>query len=945
MKLTIIHNPNEPQNNTVLYGNNLDAVLRQHFKTFPQGAVLYHTSYSEKNRINDIQGFIYNHAVKKDYQEYILEIEPQLTGFEIAALVALVVSTSLSLYVMFTMPKMKTQAAESSNNELANRGNQNRLGGRVADIYGQVRSYPDLIAESYTYFGLDGVEVERQLLCIGRGYYQIDDLKDAMTKLSDIAGSSASIYDPNTSLTGTPIYKVGRTFEDLPLEVIKSSSITGQTLEAPEDSLLDTNAAYFTSAGEIVRRNTTVNFENLGLSVGDSVILSGAELDFLTETITGQITINPQQQIIFTAPDIVDFESYGRIRLGTFNTQIKYWLDSGLGALEPFLSNKNVAFAGEYNISSITRTASGSNFIYTANLQNPENTNTAWLDYADPTTTNIEKTLSSSVVLSDNENDVNLDGSYEVLAITADKLTIDVSSNTQWQDFGADTQAQDISIILDKLSSKWIGWHTIYQEHAEQVVFNVHFPQGLFRQNSKGGTSADYTAFQIEWQYVNKDGVPQGNVRTINRRIDGKTRAAFGHTERVSLISAYAGIRFRLSRSRKEIANNVSATMNIKDVYLAKTATKSVYEDVTVIQSEAIGSDGLYQLKERKLNCLVTRKLPLNGTGALTATKSGAQALIHAALDQFIGRRQLSEVDIQQILDVEQQVIDYFGSSKAAEFSYTFDDGNLSFEEISGMISSTIFCEDYRFGSKLRLKFDKPQTIPVMLFSEANKVPNSETRTKTYVARQGFYGKGYDGVEIEYTSPDDDSRITYVASDSVAPINLMKIKTSGIRTHEQAKTRAWREYNKMKYQTLSVEFTALEESNLLSRNDLILVSNGTRVRSDNGYVTGMDGNILELSNKVKAGEYFIYVQLPNMSVDIIACTALENGYEVVLSRAPTISLTIDDDLTSYQIVPQSESAPMPFLVTEISPSDAYTNNIIAANYDVNYYANDLEFWS
>lgn len=943
MKLTIIHNPNEPHNNAVIHADNIDVALRQYFKIFPQGAVLYHTSYSEKNRIQDINKFIGNHAVRDQYQEFILEIEPQLTGFEIAAIVSLVFSVSLSLYVMFTMPKMKAQTAESSNNELANRANQNRLGGRIADIYGQVRSYPDLIAESYTYYNDEGVEIERQLLCVGRGYYQINDMKDAATIVNDIAGTSVSVYDPNTSIIGTPIFKSGRTFNDLPLEVIKSSSITGQNLESPEDAILDTNAVYFTNAGEIVRRNTSINFTNLDLSVGDSVILSGAELDFLTETITGQITINPQQQIIFTAPDIVDFESYGRIRLGTFNTQIKYWFE--LTGAQPTLINRSVSFAGDYNIASISRVASGSNYIYTANLSSPENVNGNWLDYSDPTTNNAAKTLNSSVVLSDNENDVNLDGTYEILAIAVDKLTLNVAGVSTWQEFGLNTQSQDIEITLEKLSTKWIGWHSIYQEQPEQVVFNVHFPQGLFRQNSKGGTSEDYTSFRIEWQYIDANGVPQGNIQTIDRRIYGKTRAAFGRTERIQLMPAYSGIRFRVSRSRKSIANNVSAAMSLKTVYLAKTATKSLYDDVTVIQSEAIGSDGLYQLKERKLNCLVTRKLPLNGTGELVSTKSGAQALIHAALDAHIGRRQLSEVDIQQILDVEQQVINYFGSSKAAEFSYTFDDANLSFEEISGMIASTIFCEDYRFGSKLRLKLDKPQTIPVMLFSEASKVPNSETRSKFYVTRAGFYGKGYDAVEIEYTSPDDDSRIHYIASDSAMPINPLKIKTSGIRTHEQAKTRAWREYNKLKYQTINVEFTALEESNLLSRNDLILVSNGTRIASDNGYVVDMQGNVLELSSAVKAGTYFIYVQLPNMSVDIIECTALSDGYEVVLSRAPTVALTIDDGLTSYQIVPQSNATPMPFLVTEINPADNYTNNVVATNYNVNYYSKDKQFWS
>ncbi|WP_228261876.1 hypothetical protein [Acinetobacter baumannii] len=38
-------------------------------------------------------------------------------------------------------------------------------------------------------------------------------------------------------------------------------------------------------------------------------------------------------------------------------------------------------------------------------------------------------------------------------------------------------------------------------------------------------------------------------------------------------------------------------------------------------------------IKERKLNCLVNRKLPVDGTGPLHVTRSAGQALINLALD------------------------------------------------------------------------------------------------------------------------------------------------------------------------------------------------------------------------------------------------------------------------------------------------------------------------
>lgn len=938
MKLTIIHNPLEPHNNVVLYGDDLDTVLRQHFKTFPSGAVLYHTSYSEKNRIHDISKFMGNHAVRHKYQEYILEIEPQLTGLEIAAIVALVVSTSLSLYVMFTMPKMKAQTAESSNNELANRTNQNRLGGRVPDIYGQVRAYPDLIAESYTYYNDEGVEVERQLLCIGRGYYQVNDMKDATTNISSIAGSSVSVYNPSTSLIGSPSFKIGRTFSDLPLEVIKSSSITGQTIQRPNDNLIESSSIYFEYPNLIkLKSGAGIDFTQ-SFKVGDSIIVRDAIISSLNFSQSGSVQLSSSGIVVFSNQTLISkFDTYTHLRLSA----ALYAVDEPIDPSQPSNTQTNYYdLSGNYEVASIVRNGTQ----YTATLRNPTSRNPNWSRISGVAN------ITAGIELADSNQATNLDGTYTISSLTSAQIALSRPElvNSEWLELADLTSQSTISnsplVQLDQINTKWIGWYDVYLDGAEGFFLNIHWQQGLYWQSRSGRRDPLDVDIAIEYQQLNQNGEPIGSIFIENYRFRDFQLKPFGRTKRVNFSSRMNAFRFRVSSNRGADSQTVSDAI-LKDFYAFKKATKDRYEGVTVIQSESVGSDGLYQMKERKLNCLVTRRLPWNGTGALTATKSAAQALIHAALDNHIGRRQLDEVDIQQILDVERQVIDYFSSTKAAEFSYTFDDENLSFEEISGMIASTIFCEDYRFGSKLRLKFDKPQSIPVMLFSEANKVPNSETRTKNYVTRPNFYGKGYDAVEIEYTSPDDDSRINYIASDVSNPLNPMTIKTSGIRTHEQAKTRAWREYNKLKYQRLNVEFTALEESNLLSRNDLILISDGTRIKSDNGYIVSANGNILELSSKVAAGQYFIYVQLPNMSVDIIECQALESGYEVVLGRAPTIELTIDDELTSYQLVKQTESHPMPFLVTEINPSDRYTNSIVATNYDANYYSKDKTFWS
>ena len=377
--------------------------------------------------------------------------------------------------------------------------------------------------------------------------------------------------------------------------------------------------------------------------------------------------------------------------------------------------------------------------------------------------------------------------------------------------------------------------------------------------------------------------------------------------------------------------------MQARSVYTMSKLDKLSYEDVTIVRSVTVTNDISAGVKDRELNMLATRKLHLNGTGALTPTKSAAQALIYLALDQKNGRRSIAEVDIAQILAEEQAVINYFGNSKAAEFSYTFDDNNLSFEEIAGMVSSTMFCEAYRYGNKLRIRFEKPQPNSVLLFNAANKAPNTEKRTKSF----GIENK-YDGVEIEYTSPDDDTRITYVASDDENPINTMQIKTSGIRSHEQAKTRAWREWNKLKYRNITCEFEALEESELLARNDRILVADNTIVKTKDGIIDFVNGLTLGLSHPIESSvPYFIYLQLTDGRVDIVPCSYVDE-YTVLLSRPPLIALV--PEFTTYQLIESTETPSNAFMVTEIRPQGKMTNMLTCVNYDERYYQNDADFF-
>src|SRR5690606_36060038 len=169
--------------------------------------------------------------------DIVCEAGEPLTIFLVATAV---LSAGLAIYTYLNMPDVPQMDQKSGNNELSNRNNRERIKGRVPDIYGTVKSVPDLVTQPILYYKEDGVEVEECLMCLGRGEFEISDIKDGDTFGSTIDGFSTSVYAPGMSLTGTPQIQIGRSFNKAPLIGKKSSAITGQTLPDPTETAIDT---------------------------------------------------------------------------------------------------------------------------------------------------------------------------------------------------------------------------------------------------------------------------------------------------------------------------------------------------------------------------------------------------------------------------------------------------------------------------------------------------------------------------------------------------------------------------------------------------------------------------------------------------------------------------------------------------------------------------------
>lgn len=222
------------------------AYLAEQFEVFPEFGRIYHNQVSQETDITpktveDIE------RLKQLEGTFIVVAHPEWV--QVVFWVVTAIMAAYSVYMIATMPKPNTQgSAGSSNNELSNRGNKPRVKGRIPDIFGTVLSFPDLIAEIYTYYE-NGIEIEECLMAIGRGSYQIHSVKDGDTDVEGIEGLSVSIYNPNESLTSnSTIYRTGAAFTSAPRAVRKSDAINGQSLVKPNNLSIESNTLYFINA-------------------------------------------------------------------------------------------------------------------------------------------------------------------------------------------------------------------------------------------------------------------------------------------------------------------------------------------------------------------------------------------------------------------------------------------------------------------------------------------------------------------------------------------------------------------------------------------------------------------------------------------------------------------------------------------------------------------------
>lgn len=876
------------------------------------------------------------------------------TPFEIFLVVVTVLSAALAIYTYMNMPEIPDQASGSGNNSLASRQNKHRTSERVPDIYGNVKSIPDLIAPLYRYYA-DNVQVEEALLSIGTGYFEIDpdQVKEGETPINTIEGASLSVYEPNTLTTGAAQIQIGEIFTDAPIVAKQVSSVDGkQKLISPNNAMkvykgVSFNGNTVSVSGSTVQgkldkyswdsitaaflyqsQNAYADFNDHFVN-GEQIIIENAIYGSAPNSnISGTTDVSAAGILtIASSVNISDPDSYKKIRI------------SSLTIDDPVEGQLNLA--GEYSVSSITKTGSTGAWFYEVELaSNYMETNINFGRMS------ADGTDILSAVLTDHNENIDLSGTYTISSVSANDITLvnPASVNPDWLLLSSLTQQQiaDMlgrSIIFKGTSENFIGWYYAGNKDTEGMMLNFLAANGIYE-----GDRARQVAIEVHYQQV-INGVPTGQIYKTGISMQGKAnnRDQVGATVREAL--PFTGqFRFRAKR----INDNGSSANLIDDVvfesaYSFYETKKLAYEHDTTIRLKrlAIGSG----TNASELNLPVTRKLYSYRNGVQSSeripTSNFADIVINMALDPFIGRFDISEIDVQSLYEVSDEIEAYFGTPKACEFNYTFDNKNSSYQEMAFAVAEAVFCTARRENGKHFFTFEKETPNSLILFNHRNIKPESPNKVKLFGTQEE-----YEGVEFKWRDATDDYAEAVIKLPHDGLSNYKTIESNGVTNVIQAHLLAHRAWNKMRFNRKTIEFTAYGEADLVTRNDRIAIVDDVFKMLGSGEVESQNNTVLTLDNPINldAGEsYVIHLQLKDGSVDVINIVNQLDENQVELVRIPLMPLVIDKVVNAtYSITKASDQESEAYLIQEKSPSATFETGITAIKYDTRYYSNDKD---
>ena len=940
------------------------------YEEFPRDARIYHEKVCGENDVTpyDANSIEALKTLKGTFYVVTLPQAPVLAFVQAyGAYIAMAVAIVAAVVMSRQAAKIPNAAAannieRSGNNELSNRTNKARLWKRIPDIYGNVISVPDLLAQPYKIYEKH-IEREYSLMCIGRGEYDIanlNDIKDDTTPIKEIDGASVEIFKPG-NLT-TPKYRVGKPITERFLNVRRSNSVNGQVLKPYNKGFYDgTKDMYARAGGYIGVEGKTKNWFGQAFQSLDQYNLAD------TFKVGERVLLN----LICRDVEKIEIDTSTKITTGPFSINF-FGTDAELANIRNLELNKEFYITALYTtrITSDKKyygTVSGFFTVVSVEPMRGRSRERWWeqdnafLGYkvtvkesvvvGDAGFTERHFTKSKPLIMMRVKETIDLTEYYTIEAINGTELKLKDAqdANPNWARLTDATKKYSSAgnCSVRETNTAVVGPFICDYAGTNIIMVNVVAMGGLFK-SSQDGEEPVNVEVRLRAVEVDMQGNEIGGFFETTGFVEGKIKSSA--TRALTLKLEVPSGRYKISLWRTtphdtEFKGNVVDEVKWRDLYYGTNLDFGDLGNITIVKSITNATDGALAVKNRKLNIRVTRMIPKRiGPTAFSTeiypTSNAAEIFCAICLDPVNGGRTVDELDVENIYSTIERVRQYFGLNEAIEFNYTFDSTDIGFEEMIQSVANTAFCTAYRVGERIKLTPDIDDKLPVMIFNHRNKFPGTEKRTINFGTPAD-----HDGIEFKYVDPADGSQTEYRVPEDAR--KYKKVDSIGITNHRQAYLHAWRQYNILKYQRIVCEFDALAEADLLVVRDRASISDNTKFQYSEGEVLKQEGVKLTLSGEVRAGVgHYIFLQHWNRTTESIKIIAVD-GNVVTLERPPSFDLSADDInfVNSVYYIEQSDktAANKQFILSEKKPADDLKVSVKFINYDKRYYKNDHDY--
>lgn len=833
--------------------------------------------------------------------------DPIIIGSIVAAVIVGAVAVKL-LAPTIEAPTNSNRSQSSSTNSLGTRENKVRLGERVDDVFGKVSKFAPSLIQSPHFRYENNTQIEN-FACAYMKKGLEENHADGDTPLTQIPNAKYNKWDPGSDLSGAPDFSIGGNI-NRPINSINiSEGFQGQELLPPNDLEIDGDLVWSVENNGSVARFTLTNYTQLGVDLRDYYPIGGGVSIIDAEAITSTSVVTLWSSPT-TSNDFTEISSMQTLD-GSYvisDTQAGYFeIDSSTSGWSTFSSSPLALIY--YTTTSVVANRSI-----------------------------LESSINDSTWYEDSAN-------TQLVTVTG-TITRDPAIGTVFNQAVGPIRCKDFTDLITMNFVANNGFYNIIDGNNSSVSVNI----------------------EIELQELDENGQITGNSTTVNVTFSSNSssltkQAALTYDLENPYDISQLVVRRTTDRNKGSGVSNVDK-VNWEDLYFEDFVSYPDNSDITIIQCQIPSSPTARSVKKRLVNFDLTAYInPYQrggGFGYEIPSSNFAEVLIACALDKYNGRLTIDNIDAETLLDVQQEMIDYYGTTQAVEVGYNLDSTKLRFQDIYKLFCNAVNARAYAQGGVFKAYADINRESSSKQFTHRNKIPNTDSKTRSYESEN-------DGVELTYRSNltgEFETVIKHV--NGVSSNNRLNIELSGAVNNVQATIRANRELNILKHKRYDYSFEADGIARLTVPGERVDNVDYTRIvkRGDNmnryeiysGYVVEQSSSNpleIELSEQVffdGPGPHSIrFTDLKGNLLDVISCDIGKSTRHVILSSPPSepIYTGYSKEKTNYTFSSDSNRNSLPVIIRGTKQkvvNGLKARALTAINYSPLYYQNDKDFF-